>query len=392
MMTSVWPLVWVICGLTVWFPHTHAASLSPILLMTTSAPTTEEQSTEPEHQTDPTDPSSNNNTASLSPILLMTTSAQSMEEQSTNPEHQTYPTDPSNHNNTASLSPILLMTTSAPSTEEQSTEPEHQTDSTEPSSNNNTGRTCMSLLPPRRGSYYVEHGTGVSVGSMLVFWCREGYQLVGHEKITCILKAGTPQWSSYLPVCESIPRPNDQGLRIALLVSIVSGVVILLMSVFFIICCCQEHISKKREKQRTGRSRRREKRSSRSHRSPSWLQREQLDWEAFPPPKLFNLSQRLDRPLPPGSPVYSEVVRAYENRGYESAQSTWQSTQQMKSIPTLQIYIFTEIPLTIQIIGVCCFLPLWISAMQKMLLILAFHLASSLSWWPSQRMWLCYGC
>ncbi|XP_051580831.1 uncharacterized protein LOC127456402 isoform X1 [Myxocyprinus asiaticus] len=398
MMTSVWPLVWVICGLTVWFPHTHAASLSPILLMTTSAPTTEEQSTEPEHQTDPTDPSSNNNTASLSPILLMTTSApsmeqqstepeyqtdftdpssnnntaslspillmttsapsmeqqstepeyqtdftdpssnnntaslspillmttsaQSMEEQSTNPEHQTYPTDPSNHNNTASLSPILLMTTSAPSTEEQSTEPEHQTDSTEPSSNNNTGRTCMSLLPPRRGSYYVEHGTGVSVGSMLVFWCREGYQLVGHEKITCILKAGTPQWSSYLPVCESIPRPNDQGLRIALLVSIVSGVVILLMSVFFIICCCQEHISKKREKQRTGRSRRREKRSSRSHRSPSWLQREQLDWEAFPPPKLFNLSQRLDRPLPPGSPVYSEVVRAYENRGYERSQES----------------------------------------------------------------------
>ncbi|XP_052008647.1 uncharacterized protein LOC127661792 [Xyrauchen texanus] len=360
MMTSVWPLVWVICGLTVWFPHNRTASLSPILLMTTSAPSTEEQSTEPEHQTDPTDPSSNNNTVSLSPVLLMTTSAQSMVEQSTNPENQTDPTDPSSNNNTvplssihlmttsapstekqsiepehqtdstdpssnnntASLSPILLITTSAPSTEEQSTEPEHQTDSTDPSSNKNTGRRCMSLLPPRRGSYYVEHGTGVSVGSMLVFWCREGYQLVGHEKITCLLKAGTPRWSSYLPVCESIPKPNDQGLRIALLVSIVSGVVILLMSVIFIFCCCQEHISKKREKQRTGRSRRREKRSTRSCRSPSWLQREQLDWEAFPPPKLFNLSQRLDRPLPPGSPVYSEVVRAYENRGYERSQES----------------------------------------------------------------------
>lgn len=66
-----------------------------------------------------------------------------------------------------------------------------------------TGLVCISVLPPRRGSYYVEHGTGVSVGSMLVFWCKEGYQLVGHEKITCILHAGVPRWSSYLPVCES---------------------------------------------------------------------------------------------------------------------------------------------------------------------------------------------
>ncbi|XP_051953724.1 sushi domain-containing protein 3 isoform X4 [Xyrauchen texanus] len=281
MMTAVWPLVWVVCGLTVWAPHTHAASKKHILLMTTFLPSLMEQSTDPEHQTDPTD----------SPI-----------------------------NNRASKSSILLITTSAPSTEEQTTEPEHQTDPTDPP--NNTGLTCIPLLPPRRGSYYVEYGTGVSVGSMLVFWCREGYQLVGHEKITCILKAGTPRWSSYLPVCESIPRPNDQGFQVALLVSIVSGVVILIMTVSFIICCCQEHISKKREKERTGRSRRREKRSSRSHRSPSWLQREQLDWEAFPPPKLFSLSQHLDRPLPSDSPVYSEVVRAYENSRYERSQES----------------------------------------------------------------------
>lgn len=68
--------------------------------------------------------------------------------------------------------------------------------------------------------------------------------------------------------------------------------------------------------------RRREKRSSRSRRSPSWLEREHIDWEAFPPPKLFSLSQRLDRPLPPGSPVYSEIIRSYENRGYERSEET----------------------------------------------------------------------
>uniref|UniRef100_A0A671LVJ5 Si:ch211-242e8.1 n=1 Tax=Sinocyclocheilus anshuiensis TaxID=1608454 RepID=A0A671LVJ5_9TELE len=193
------------------------------------------------------------------------------------------------------------MTTSDASTEVQSTTPKHQNVSTDPPSSNNTGFACISVLPPRRGSYYVEHGTGVSVGSMLVFWCKEGYQLVGHEKITCILHAGVPRWSSYLPVCESIPQSNDQGLRIALLLSVVSGVVILVMTV------------------------RRETQSSRSRRSPSWLEREHIDWEAFPPPKLFSLSQRLHRPLPPGSPVHSEVIRAYENRGYEGQESLLRS-------------------------------------------------------------------
>ncbi|XDV28810.1 hypothetical protein PO909_032018 [Leuciscus waleckii] len=317
-MTSVWSLLWVVCGLTVWFPHTPATSVRPNLLMTTSDPTTDEQSVNPEHQTEPTDPPSNN-TASVRPNLLMTTSDPTTDEQSINPEHQTEPTDPPS-NDTASVRPNLLMTTSDPTTDEQSINPEHQTEPTDP--RNNTGLVCISVLPPRRGSYYVEHGTGVSVGSMLVFWCKEGYQLVGHEKITCILHAGVPRWSSYLPVCESIPRPNDQGLRVALLVSVVSGVVIFVMTVCFIVCCCQEHMSKKKEKHRMGRSRRRETRSSRTRRSPSWLEREQLDWEAFPPPKLFSLSQRLDRPLPPGSPVYSEVIRSYENRGYERSQES----------------------------------------------------------------------
>lgn len=66
-------------------------------------------------------------------------------------------------------------------------------------------------------------------------------------------------WPSYLVkptlIFSGIPRPNDQGLRIALLVSVVSGVVILVMTVFFIVCCCQERMSKKKEKHRMGRSR-----------------------------------------------------------------------------------------------------------------------------------------
>lgn len=65
-----------------------------------------------------------------------------------------------------------------------------------------SGLSCVPVLPPRRGSFYVDSGTGVSVGSALTFWCREGYQLVGSEKIYCDVRNGQPQWSSYLPVCE----------------------------------------------------------------------------------------------------------------------------------------------------------------------------------------------
>uniref|UniRef100_A0A8C2KC62 Si:ch211-242e8.1 n=1 Tax=Cyprinus carpio TaxID=7962 RepID=A0A8C2KC62_CYPCA len=261
--------------------------------MIASDPTTDEQPINPEHLTESTDPPSNN-TDSLSPNLLIPTFDSTTDEQPISAEHPTEPTDLISNNDTAaSVSSILLMTTSDVSTEAQPSTPKHQNDSTNPTSSNNTGLACISVLPPRRGSYYVEHGTGVSVGSMLVFWCKGGYQLVGHEKITCILHAGVPRWSSYLPVCES---------RAAMLS-----------------CRCMR---KKKEKRRMGRSRRRETRSSGSRRSPSWLEREHIDWEAFPPPKLFSLSQRLDRPLPPGSPVYSEVTRAYENRGYERSQES----------------------------------------------------------------------
>lgn len=62
----------------------------------------------------------------------------------------------------------------------------------------------MPVLPPRRGSFYVEGGTGVSIGSALAFWCRDGYQLVGSDKIYCHVRNGKAQWSNYLPVCEGV--------------------------------------------------------------------------------------------------------------------------------------------------------------------------------------------
>ncbi|XP_045928002.1 sushi domain-containing protein 3 isoform X1 [Micropterus dolomieu] len=191
---------------------------------------------------------------------------------------------------------------------------------TQSTTRNYTGLSCIPVMPPRRGSFYVESGTGVSIGTVLAFWCREGYQLVGSDKIYCNVRNGKPQWSNYLPVCEAIPRPEDRGLRVAVLASVVSGIVILAMSLSFLVCCLQERTSRDRAK-KEGRSRRREKRSAR--RSECWLEREEGDWEAFPPPKIFHLSQRMNPRLAPDSPLYlTGGLSGYENRGYQRSQES----------------------------------------------------------------------
>uniref|UniRef100_A0A3B3CTV8 Zgc:162331 n=1 Tax=Oryzias melastigma TaxID=30732 RepID=A0A3B3CTV8_ORYME len=182
------------------------------------------------------------------------------------------------------------------------------------------GVSCPAILPPRRGSFYVEDGSGVSIGSVLAFWCREGYQLVGSEKIYCSVRSGKAQWSNRLPDCEAIPRPEDRGLRVAVLASVVSGIVIFAMSLSFLICCLQERNSRSRSR-KEGRSRRREKRASR--RSECWLEREEGEWEAFPPPKIFHLSQRMNPRLAPDSPLYLTAgLGGYENRGYQRSQES----------------------------------------------------------------------
>ncbi|XP_014886050.1 sushi domain-containing protein 3 isoform X2 [Poecilia latipinna] len=217
-----------------------------------------------------------------------------------------------------------LQTVAQTSTEEPEEVPtEDQTETptemqTQVFTNNYTGMSCVPVLPPRRGSFYVESGTGMSVGSVLAFWCREGYQLVGSDKISCHVRSGKAQWSNYLPVCEAIPRPEDRGLRVAVLASVVSGIVIFAMSLSFLVCCLQERSSRDRAKKDC---RSREKRSGR--RSECWLETEEGEWEAFPPPKIFHLSQRMNPRLAPDSPLYlTGGLNGYENRGYQRSQES----------------------------------------------------------------------
>ncbi|KAL2103100.1 hypothetical protein ACEWY4_002268 [Coilia grayii] len=182
---------------------------------------------------------------------------------------------------------------------------------------------CVSLLPPRSGSFSVERGTGVSVGSVLAFWCRQGFQLVGNERITCLLRSGAPHWSNYQPVCEAIPTPEDRGLRVAVLVSVVSGIVIVTMSLSFILCCLQERLAKHRGHRDThGSSRRRSRLCGSSRHSDCWLEREDSEWEAFPPPKVFHLSPRYEPHYPHSSPVYLGGLAGYDNRAYHRSQES----------------------------------------------------------------------
>nr|XP_056702508.1 uncharacterized protein LOC130474836 [Euleptes europaea] len=86
----------------------------------------------------------------------------------------------------------------------------------------------------------MDDGSGSSLGSAVIFWCIEGYQLVGNGKLTCLLKGSVSDWSHPPPHCEVIPKPMDKGFRVAVIASLISGVVIVTMSISFAVCCLRD--------------------------------------------------------------------------------------------------------------------------------------------------------
>ncbi|XP_062347389.1 sushi domain-containing protein 3-like [Cinclus cinclus] len=108
---------------------------------------------------------------------------------------------------------------------------------------------CTALPPPRYGYYYVDRGSGVSLGSVLVYWCQEGYQLVGSERLACLLQESTSSWSHPPPQCQAAPQPSGPGSRIAVAASLLSGAIILALSVSFAVCCWRDRARKSREGQ-----------------------------------------------------------------------------------------------------------------------------------------------
>ncbi|XP_030149150.1 sushi domain-containing protein 3 isoform X2 [Lynx canadensis] len=106
----------------------------------------------------------------------------------------------------------------------------------EPAPGNGTG-TCTRVQPPPRGTLQVLRGDGTSVGTVLVFHCPSGHQMVGSGLLTCAWKGSIAEWSSVSPVCKPVPPYETFGFKVAVIASIVSCAVILLMSVAFLTCC-----------------------------------------------------------------------------------------------------------------------------------------------------------
>ncbi|XP_027988923.2 sushi domain-containing protein 3 [Eptesicus fuscus] len=101
---------------------------------------------------------------------------------------------------------------------------------------NSTG-TCTQVQPPQRGTLQVLRGDGASVGTVVVFHCPSGHQMVGSGLLTCTWKGSVAEWSSGTPVCRAVTPHETFGFRVAVIASIVSCAVILLMSMAFLTCC-----------------------------------------------------------------------------------------------------------------------------------------------------------
>ncbi|KAK2488813.1 hypothetical protein MC885_019589 [Smutsia gigantea] len=105
-----------------------------------------------------------------------------------------------------------------------------------PTPGDGTG-TCSQVQPPPRCTFQVLRGNGTSVGTVIVFHCPSGHQMVGAGLLTCVWKQSVAEWSSAAPLCKSVPPYETFGFKVAVIASIVSCAIILLMSMAFLTCC-----------------------------------------------------------------------------------------------------------------------------------------------------------
>ncbi|CAH6800216.1 Susd3 [Phodopus roborovskii] len=121
------------------------------------------------------------------------------------------------------------------------------TTTTTPVPGNLTG-TCAQLHPPPQGTLQVVRGNGTSLGTVLMFHCPSGHQMVGSGLLTCAWNGSMADWSSGSPVCKAVPPHETFGFKVAVIASIVSCAVILLMSMAFLTCCLLKCVKKSEER------------------------------------------------------------------------------------------------------------------------------------------------
>ncbi|KAG9467741.1 hypothetical protein GDO78_014414 [Eleutherodactylus coqui] len=103
---------------------------------------------------------------------------------------------------------------------------------------------CPVLLAPPGGSFHVFEAAERSLGSVALFSCQEGFQLVGRYKLRCQKIGDGLQWSHQEPQCEALSLTPHKGFRLAVVISLVSCFIIITMLVAFAVCCVRErHLS-----------------------------------------------------------------------------------------------------------------------------------------------------
>ncbi|XP_026126285.1 sushi domain-containing protein 3-like isoform X3 [Carassius auratus] len=112
---------------------------------------------------------------------------------------------------------------------------------------NQTGQ-CAPLLSPAVGTLKLVSGDGTSVGSVMSLQCPSRHRAVSGGQMTCVWGSDETHWSGGTPECKPLSRFEDNGFRLALLVSFISSAIILFMCIFFITSCLVRHV--KREERR----------------------------------------------------------------------------------------------------------------------------------------------
>uniref|UniRef100_A0A8C2GH86 Sushi domain-containing protein 3-like n=1 Tax=Cyprinus carpio TaxID=7962 RepID=A0A8C2GH86_CYPCA len=112
---------------------------------------------------------------------------------------------------------------------------------------NHTGQ-CAPLGSPAVGTLKLVSGDGMSVGSVMSLQCPSRHRAVSGSQMSCVWSSNKTHWSGGTPECKPLSRFEDDGFRLALLVSFISLAIILIMSIIFITFCLVRHV--KREERR----------------------------------------------------------------------------------------------------------------------------------------------